>query len=56
MSPQRFSQSFSDQEVNVLAAMLEAAQTGEFKNPEPTEVFQHTSQKVLRLAKKAKGK
>jgi len=49
----RVSQSFTDGEVNVLHAMLEAGMTGVFKNPESTEVLQTTAQKVIRMRKKA---
>lgn len=45
----RASQSFSDREVNVLAAMLEAAHTGAFHNPERTEDFQSVARKVGKL-------
>lgn len=55
MPQRRVSTSFADREVNVLAAMIEAAQTGEFKNPEDTPTFQHTAKKVLRLRKRLKS-
>lgn len=56
MSQPRLSQSFTDGEVNVLHAMLQAALTGSFKNPESTATFQHTAQKVLILSKRFKVK
>ena len=51
----RISQSFSEGEVNVLAAMAEAAQTGTFENPESTETFQHTARKVIGMRKKVQA-
>lgn len=55
MPQPRVSTSFAEGEVRVLAAMIEAAQTGEFKNPEDTATFQHTAQKVLRLRTRVKA-
>jgi hypothetical protein len=55
MPQPRVSTSFADREVNVLAAMIEAAQTGVFTNPEDTATFQHTARKVVRLRKRFKA-
>lgn len=54
MPQRRIPTSFADREVNVLAAMMEAAQTGKFTNPESTATFQSTAQKVLRLSLRLK--
>lgn len=56
MTTIRISHSFADREVNVLNAMLEAAKTGVFVNPEDGPTFQHTARKVMRMGQKLKVK
>ena len=53
MPQRRASHSFSEREINVLAAMMEAAQTGKpFKNPEDTATFQRVAVKIAKLKSK----
>jgi hypothetical protein len=55
LTPIRISHSFADREVNVLNAMLEAAKTGVFVNPEDGPTFQHAARKVLLMSQKLKA-
>lgn len=54
MPKRRVSTSFSDRQVNVLAAMMDAAMTGVFVNPEDTTVFQEVAIKVTNLKARVK--
>jgi hypothetical protein len=50
----RISQSFDDQEVDCLVAIVETAKTGNPYKPADPAAFQRTSAKVMRMSVKVK--